>query len=191
MNYTEKTPSEQESLDIILKMVDSTRSGLKENSIFFLLWGYGVLAGGIIEIILLEMNNPKHPMAWLILFPIALAAIFLGRKKSKQSNVNTHLQEFVNALWMALGISFAVVSFLIGKHGPEAIYPVLIVLYGIGTFVTGKSIQFKPLMLGGISCWIIALIAGFSPIEYQLPLLCLSLITSYIIPGHLLQKSNH
>ena len=190
MNLNELQPSEQESLDIILKMINSTRSGLKDSSIFFLLWGYGVLAGGIIEIILLQMNSPKHPLAWLILFPLAIAAIVIGRKQSKKARVNTHLDDYIGNLWMALGISFGVVSFLIGKHGPESIYPVLIVLYGIGTFITGRIIQFKPLIFGGISCWIIALVAGFSSLELQLPLLCLSLVTSYIIPGHLLQKSN-
>ena len=190
MNLNEQQPSEQESLDIILKMINSTRSGLKDSSIFFLLWGYGVLAGGIIEIILLQMNSPKHPLAWLILFPLAIAAIVIGRKQSKKARVNTHLDDYIGNLWMALGISFGVVSFLIGKHGPESIYPVLIVLYGIGTFITGRIIQFKPLIFGGISCWIIALVAGFSSLELQLPLLCLSLVTSYIIPGHLLQKSN-
>lgn len=190
MNLNEQQPSEQESLDIILKMINSTRSGLKDSSIFFLLWGYGVLAGGIIEIILLQMNSPKHPLAWLILFPLAIAAIVIGRRQSKKARVNTHLDDYIGNLWMALGISFGVVSFLIGKHGPESIYPVLIVLYGIGTFITGRIIQFKPLIFGGISCWIIALVAGFSSLELQLPLLCLSLVTSYIIPGHLLQKSN-
>lgn len=190
MNLTDQQPNEKGSLDIILKMINSTRSGLKNNAVFFLIWGYGVLAGGLMEMILLQMNSKKHAMAWLILIPLAIVSIVIGNKQSKESKVNTHLDDYIGNLWMALGISFGLVSFLIGKHGPESIYPVLIVLYGIGTFITGRIIQFKPLIYGGISCWIIALFAGFSTLEFQLPLLCLSLITSYIIPGHLLQKSN-
>jgi hypothetical protein len=89
--------------------------------------------------------------------------------------------------WIAFGASLFIVLTLGGKVGWEVTYPVVILLYGIGTFISGGVLRFLPLILGGIACWVISCIAFFVSFDIQLLLLAGSLLVAYIIPGHLLK----
>jgi hypothetical protein len=64
------------------------------------------------------------------------------------------------------------------------------VLYGMGLFLSGGALQFKPLIYGGIFCWLCA-IAGFEMQNiYLLLILALAVLGGYIIPGYLLKMNN-
>ena len=69
------------------------------------------------------------------------------------------------------------------------ILPVCMVMYGVGAFVSGSVLQFKPLTIGGIICWAAAFIAHHVDYEYQLLLMSFAVICSYIIPGYILKKN--
>jgi hypothetical protein len=72
--------------------------------------------------------------------------------------------------------------------GWQAAYPYLILLYGIGTFLSGVIFKFKPLKVGGIISWGIALVAFFVSFPIQLLLLALTTLVAYLIPGYLIKK---
>ena len=48
--------------------------------------------------------------------------------------------------------------------------------------------DFRPMQYGAACCLVLSLTAFHVPFDYQLLLLPLSLILSYIIPGHMLRK---
>ena len=75
--------------------------------------------------------------------------------------------------------------------GAAAVYPIIIVLYGIGTFVSGGALKFMPLKAGGIVCWILAVIAIRVDFEYQLLLIAAAVLIAYLIPGYLLKQKYH
>ena len=60
-------------------------------------------------------------------------------------------------------------------------------LYAMAIFATGYIIEFKPFIYGAISNWIIAAVCLFQPFQYQLLLLALAILLSYIIPGYMLR----
>jgi hypothetical protein len=97
-------------------------------------------------------------------------------------------------LWTGIGVSFFILSFIVSSsaEGWNFSYPFFIMLYGLGTFVSGKIIKFKPLVIGGIINWCLACISVFFSFDYQLLFAAAALLTSYIIPGHLLgvKKNN-
>ena len=74
-----------------------------------------------------------------------------------------------------------------GKIDPLVAYPLIMVIYGIGTWVSGGILKFAPLIIGGVICWILAGMAFYFPFNIQLLLLAMSILLSYIIPGHLLK----
>ena len=55
----------------------------------------------------------------------------------------------------------------------------------IVSFVSGKILQFKPFMIGGIVSWCLAVTAIWFPFSYQSLFGAAALLSSYIIPGHL------
>jgi hypothetical protein len=67
------------------------------------------------------------------------------------------------------------------------IFPFFIMLYGLGTFVSGKLLQFTPLVIGAIVAWVLAIVAAYLPNEYQLLCGAGAIMVSYIIPAHLLR----
>jgi hypothetical protein len=48
--------------------------------------------------------------------------------------------------------------------------------------------QFKPLKIGGIVCWMLAVISTFISPEYGLLLLAAAMVAAWIVPGYLLRK---
>jgi len=66
-------------------------------------------------------------------------------------------------------------------------------VYGIWLFISGGTIRFKPLMIGGIINWILAMAAFFVSFDQQLLLLALAVLLGYIIPSYLFKKkfANH
>ena len=74
------------------------------------------------------------------------------------------------------------------KVGPDVAYPFILILYGIGTFISGNILRFPLLIAGGIACWVLSLISFYVSFEYQLLLIALAVLLSYIIPGHVLKS---
>jgi hypothetical protein len=61
-------------------------------------------------------------------------------------------------------------------------------MYGMPTFLSGIIIKFKPLIIGGIFCWLMAVISPFIDVRYQVLLAAAAVIAAWIVPGHLLRN---
>jgi uncharacterized membrane protein len=66
-------------------------------------------------------------------------------------------------------------------------YTYYILLYAIGTLVTGNLIRFKPLIIGGLINFVLAVVSIRFGYDNQLLVGALAILISYIIPGHLLR----
>ena len=117
----------------------------------------------------------------------AVLAIYLGRKQSKESRVVTKIDKMLVQLWAGFGITLFVVLLAMGAMGPTKVYPMLMALYGLGTFVSGGILNFKPLQIGAVAAWICAIVGFYQEqFDSQLILIAAAILFSYIIPGHLL-----
>jgi membrane protein implicated in regulation of membrane protease activity len=68
------------------------------------------------------------------------------------------------------------------------ILPITLVMYGLGIFVSGGVVDFKPLLVGGLVAWAGSVIAFFQPYTVQLLLVSVVVLVSYIVPGHMLRN---
>ena len=84
------------------------------------------------------------------------------------------------------------VLFIIHSKRLDTISQYILMLVGFPTFISGFIIKFRPLIIGGILFWIIAVIVSFtapSIAPYGMPV---AVITGYLIPGYMLKyKGNH
>jgi hypothetical protein len=182
----EKNITQQESLAIIQQMIDKTKQKLNDNSKFFFLWGFAVFICAITQYVMLKMLLLNTQKVWIAMPIIAIIHIILAIKERKGNTVQTHNDAALQALWTALGIGFIILAYLSFTISFN-IFPFYILLYGIGTFVTGKIIQFKPLTFGGIVCFLLSIIITYINGAEQLLILAASVLVSYIIPGILLK----
>ncbi|HSI90755.1 MAG TPA: hypothetical protein VK927_06525 [Adhaeribacter sp.] len=191
MENSEKVMTEQESLLLIGQMIQQAKQSVQENGFIFLLWGWLVLAAALSNYVLLYVVRYEHHyLPWPVLMTLGgiISIVHGQREKKREPAVKTHLGIFMKYLWIAFGVSLAFVLLYMAKIGVQQAYPLILVVYGIGTFVTGGALNFRPLIIGGICCWVLAVIAVFFSFQVQLLLLSLAIIVAYIIPGHLLKN---
>jgi hypothetical protein len=70
----------------------------------------------------------------------------------------------------------------------EFISPLFLLLYGLPTFITGAACKFKPMLWGGIFCWVCCITAIFTSIKIDLLLTAASAIMAWLIPGILMER---
>jgi hypothetical protein len=185
----EENFSPQESLLLIQSMIDKTKGNIDKNRFYFLLWGwYAFLAISSQFILKVVLHYERHYLVWWGVIPAVIITIAYTSKQNKQRGARTYIGESMASLWTGVGISFFVLSVIVPgtKEGWMFSYPFIILLYGLGTFVSGRILRFTPLVVGGIINWILACIAAYVHYDYQMLLAALAILTSYIIPGHLL-----
>lgn len=184
--------SPQESLQLIQSMISKAKSNLEENRFYFLLWGWVSFCAIVAQFLLkVVFVYEYHYAVWLVTIPTAIITMIHISRSVKKDTVRTYVGESMSYLWTGLGISFFVLSFIItnSRGGWLHAWPLFILFYGLGTFVSGRILQFAPLTFGGIFNWALAIAAVYVHFDYQLLLAAAAILTSYIIPGHLLKSS--
>jgi hypothetical protein len=189
MNTSEKEFTPQESLQLIRLMIESTKSSISDNSHFFLLWGWATLIGCLMQYYLLVIvKYIHHYYAWFIT-PIALLLhiIFIYKYK-RQERVKTFIDEANRYVWVIIGFSYFSLGIVFSKIGWQYCFPFYILLYGIGTYISGSLLKFKPMKIGGMVCLLLVMLAPFLDYPFQILLSAFAILISYIIPGHLLRN---
>lgn len=179
----------QESLQLIRSMIETTKASITDSSHYFLLWGWATMVGCLIQFILMQVvHYSDHYVAWFIT-PVALLIHFVFLfKDNRERRVKTFIGQANGYLWMAIGFSFMVLAFIFSRIGWQYSFPFYILFYGIGTSVSGALLQFKPMVRGGIACFVFASVAAYLPYHLQILLTAVAILISYIIPGHLLRS---
>jgi hypothetical protein len=188
--------SPEQSLQLIQSMIEKTKSNISQNRFYFLFWGWLVFSTVLAQFILkVVFQYTHHYLVHLMVIPAVVITIYYAKTHHKRTH-RTYIGESMSYLWTGIGISFFILSFLISnlQEGFLNGYPFFILFYGLGTFVSGRILQFKPLVIGGIVNWILACLCIFVSFDYQMLIAALAILTSYIIPGHLIrpnQKTQH
>lgn len=186
-NETELSP--EESLQVIQTMINKTKDAVADDSFYFLLWGWLVFGCCIAEYILkVYIEYPNHSVVWFLMPVGGLISWIYGAKQAGKQKVKSFVNESLEYLWMALAISFIVLVFInVGSGAWQTAFTYYILLYAIGTFVSGSLIRFKPLVYGGLINFVLAAVSVRFSFDNQLLVGALAILISYIIPGHMLR----
>ncbi len=186
-NETELSP--EESLKVIQSMINKTKDAVADDSFYFLLWGWLVFGCCISQYVLkIYFEYPNHSIVWFLMPVGGLISWLYGAKQSGKQKVKSFVNESLEYLWMALAISFVVLVIInVGSGAWQTAFTYYILLYAIGTFVSGSLIRFKPLVYGGLINFVLAAVSVRFSFDNQLLVGALAILTSYIIPGHMLR----
>ena len=190
MNENEKQMTREESLSIISGMINNAKNRFSETGTLYLLWGFVIFICCITQFVMLYFfNNQNAYYVWYTTWVVALYQFYYLFKKRKKEKVKTYTDEIVGFVWFTFIIcSFILVYILIKNNSLNAINACVLVMYGMPTFLSGIILRFKPLKIGGIICWLLAIGAMFTTYQYQLLLLALAVIVAWIIPGFILRS---
>ena len=186
MEKTELTP--EQSLLLITKTIEDTKERFKEHGGIFIFWGSltVLVFGSQLVFSLLELY--KFTMLPIYLFP--LGAIFTGlyvwREYRKHNIPKTIIGNVLQNIGWVVGMNLMVMGFLFSDVLGDAIGPVFIILLALMIIVSGLSIRFKPLTIGGALANLIGLGSFFFERDYHGISLMVAAVVGMIIPGIML-----
>jgi hypothetical protein len=179
--------SPDESLKLIQSMIDKTKDAVAGDSFYFLLWGWLVFAASVSQYILkVVLQSPHHYYVWSLMFLGAILSAIYGYRKGKGRKVKTYVEELLQYIWVSIFLTYILFGVIFAKTGWENCYTFFISLYAIGSYVSGRALNFKPLVWGAIGAWVAAFISVFVNSDTKILLTTAAIVMSYIIPGHLL-----
>ncbi len=187
--------SAEQSLHLIQSMIEKAKQDVANNSFYLLLWGWLIFIAALLNFGLMKFTHIEQPyLVWNLVWIGAIASIIKGIKDSRKIVVKT----FVGETMKFFGISQAIIycgqailytglAFFFGKYDLWHIsFPLYILVYAVTCFFMGALMQFPLLKLTGLLCLPIMVVGVYVSFEWQLLLLALAILISYIIPGHVL-----
>jgi hypothetical protein len=185
--------SHEEGLKTIYAMITSTKSTIGDNYLYYLLWGYLVGLSCLSEFILIRfVHYGRHYMVWPVLMGLGMVGSgIITLRRQKASTYRSFIGNIMGYIWGGWLVSFLLIMYFSTQlQNHTLILPLTMVMYGMGIFISGGVINYRPLIIGGIISWIAALASYFQPYNIQLLLMTVTVIVSYIIPGHMLRHDS-
>lgn len=181
----------EDSLKIITGMISTAKGNVSQGALHMILWGWVVMIVSFSHFILMKYQVINRPeMVWLLMIPTLVLSLVVGFKKGRQANVRSHFDTIYMWVWLSFSLIMAIMIFFL-NHKWDIISPMVLLLAGYATFLSGKIIKFKPLIYGGISFWAWSLIAYFAGPFYGLLITSAGIFTGYLIPGIMLQRKKN
>lgn len=185
--------STTQSLEIISEMIHKARNQFSENGHLYLVWGWVVFICALAQYLLLNVfNYERHYLVWTVTLVVVLYQIIYLARNKRSTTVKTYTHDIIGYVWLVFVILMflqgVIFGFILGGTYYKAMNPGLLVLYGMPTFLSGVILRFRPLVFGGISCWILAIAAAFVPVHYHPVFLSAAVLVAWIIPGYLLRQ---
>lgn len=182
----------QAQFDLITTVIHESRKSIVDHGKYWLTWGLASLFAAFGQSIMLYTFPTRyHWITWPIFLTLAgIVSFIIGIRDDEKSRVKTYYLRFITYLWSSFGFVFLLLLTLTftQKLAFNQTYPLFILFYGLATYISGGMLRFRPLIIGGVITWFIAIAAFYTDFKVQVLLLGLSLIISYIIPGYLLYK---
>lgn len=182
--------SAHSSLALIESMINKAQNRYSENGTLYLLWGWIIFICSLGQYALLSYTSmgANTGLIWMLTLVALGYQFYYLKQKEKKETVKTYTDEMIGYVWMVFGISMGVVSFVSLKLGGwQLMYALILLLYGMPTFLTGAIMRFAPLKIGGIVCWVLSVLAVYISSKEIILLLLPAVISAWIIPGYILR----
>lgn len=188
MENDEKIMTGEESLRIISEMILKTKVDIRQSSFYLLFWGWLIFLCSLTEYIFLNFTEISRPWnIWILTIPGAIISVSYGFFTGRKAKVQTYAGLIYMWTWLGF-LATAIGLYIIMAKNLQHVAPLILLLAGLPTFISGFIIKFKPLVLGGIIFWLFALIAHFAGPAVAPLATALAMLTGYLIPGYILKR---
>lgn len=191
----EKNLTQQESLEIISKMIKETHTKIeKGGGNIFLLWGYLTAAVALaVYTVIVQTGDYRAQFIWFAIPIIGYPIMFFILKKSeKKHRVVTFIDKTISKIWIVTGTCALFLSLFMFVN--PAAFPMLFVMALIintGVALSGLVLEYKIIAITGF----IGILLSFSlliiPGLEQILVFAAFPIIMLIIPGHILNSARN
>jgi hypothetical protein len=210
MSQQEKQLTEKESLDLIATMISQAKNSYHDTGISAIMWGIVVTVCSLVKFSELQFNfQLPFDIYWLTVVAI-IPQVFINIRENKERKVKTYDDIYMSYIWLGFGICIGLMILIVnamgsawqpvaeeyyklsGKRSSFQVYefvgPLFLILYGMPTFITGAACRFKPMLWGGILCWVCCAVAVFTDVKADLLLIAVSSVFAWLIPGIIMEQ---
>lgn len=201
----DKKLNNQESLELITRMINKTKRQMHIGQGNLLLWwGYtSAIVGLLVGLsLMLTGGNPACNWLWFLIWIVGGIGMMVIIRKDRgriEKEPTTYVDRLTSNLWCTIGCAFALGTLLsigfqfFGKDTWVIMLILAFLLAGFGANIQGCIIQEKSMILGGafsmlagvfVLCCVIAQVK--LAVMWVIPLFVLCFVVTMIIPGHIL-----
>ena len=202
----QETPlSERDSLALIATMINKARNVYHDTGVSGILWGSVIAICSLVKLSEIHFGYVLPFDIYLLSFIAVIPQIWIAIRERKTQRVRNYDDRFLNYLWISFGICIflliTIINVVFSVWQPvsveyreltghraafqfsEFVTAFFLLLYGLPTFITGATCKFRPMLYGGIICWIFAVVSLFTSIKIDLLLTATAAIVAWLIPG--------
>lgn len=206
----EKILTEKESLELISKMINKAKNSYHDTGIGPILWGSVISFCSLVTFFQIKYQFRLPFDIWLLTLIAIVPQVFIAIQEGRTSKVKGYDDRIMDTVWLCFGISIFLLIFInanityklnpvfqtyIDVKGtrPEFNYSsfstsFFLLLYGIPTIITGTCRNMRPMLFGGIVCWICCVISVYTKIEWDMILTAIAAIAAWLIPGIIIRS---
>ncbi|UOG75596.1 hypothetical protein MTX78_03145 [Hymenobacter tibetensis] len=165
---------------------------LRAYAFTYSLRGAAVLTAATSDYVLQQMGFAAPWVLWMVIMPVvAIVQNVRARRQRKQGTMGTTATDKAMRL-LQKAFVFVLMAMLIGGGfiNWEVAHPLILGLYGAGTILAGRLLNFRPLVLGGVACAVLGAVALALPADTQLLVIAVAMLVSHVIPGYLLNRQS-
>ena len=194
----DKKLNEQESLELIARMIQNSKKNLELGSgNIFLLWGYlSVLTAAVVLLLVWQTGYLKWNWLWFAI-PLLGWPLQAYLQKNTERRVLTYTDKVIASVWGVLGMAMGVGAVFYCADADRAmlILPLMVLCAGIGVAITGNIIRDRWMRFCGVLSFFIGLFSLKGMESFNLEgwygdcitfIVCIVLM--FIIPGHRLNR---
>ncbi|MEP6711382.1 MAG: hypothetical protein ABJA37_03145 [Ferruginibacter sp.] len=178
--------SEQESLRLISEMIGKAKKSYVTKGIASMVWGVLIVTCSLLTWAQVQYKFVLGFDVWVLVFIAVIPQIYFSIKEKKQKHFTAHDEPAIRYLWTTFGICIFILTFYNSHFGGNESTSLYMMLYGIPTFITGGIFKFKPMIIGGLICWILSVISIFTPLGTDMLFMAACGLFAWLIPGIIL-----
>jgi hypothetical protein len=180
--------SEKESLQIINEMIGKAKRSYVTKGIASMVWGLMIIVCSLVTWSQIKYKWNAGFDVWMLLFVAIFPQIYFSVKEKRQKKFTGHDDNIVNHVWIAFAIAILITGFYNSKFGTKESTTIILILYGIPTFIMGGLFKFKPMIFGGLICWLFSIISVYTMPDVDMLLMAGCGFFAWLIPGVILWK---
>lgn len=182
----EKNFSEQDSLKLISEMIGKAKKSYVTKGLASICWGCIIIFCSMASWAEVHFKVNVGDV-WLLTVVAVALQVFFGIRENKKRGFTSYEGNTLTAVWSAFGVSIFILSFYFNTHkvsGDNA--SLFMMLYAIPTFITGAVTKFKPMIYGGVFCWVASIFSMYTSLEVDFFLMAACGLFAWLIPGIIL-----
>lgn len=207
----EKELTEKESFDLITSMILQAKQYNHATGLGAILWGTVITICSLTTWASVQFKFDLPFNIYYLTLIAVFPQILISIKEKKVRKVRTDTDFFIAVTWIVFGISIGLLSLITAMQFTawykfvdtykiangvtpsfkmyEYLSAFYLLIYGIPTIVSGAVCKIRPMLWGGILCWIVSAITLFTPGKVDLLLTALAAICAWLIPGIIMERA--